>query len=384
MNDLIFSLENGIHQTIIKGTSITFLILSNFVNKIFENPLLSLRISSLFSAILFFISVIYIERKFFKLSNIYRNVAYISIVYVLVLQSFLFIGINDLLLNLFTSFIFIFLFYEIKKLDFDNKSKINYLLIGVFLGLMLCTRRMSLVYIPSFFIIILVSNFGNFNFFIKKSVYLVFGFGLILFSLNLPSLKENNKFSFDDKVLNHEINWAQWDYYNILKIHEGEGVRRKHVDIKDVKDYLIENGKESLPKTFFGMIFFDIEITLIEFYNGLSDSFFGFLRSLGLLFLFGLIYLLIKVKKFKYYKLKKHSNIVILFAISFTLIISFIVISFIQFRWFMVFIPLLIISLLNKLEEMEGRVSFKLFFLFSHLLVLFIMNLPFLINHYSS
>lgn len=383
MNDLIFSLENGINQTIIKGTSITFLILSNFVNKIFEDPLLSLRISSLFSAILFFISVIYIERKFFKLSNIYRNVAYISIVYVLVLQSFLFIGINDLLLNLFTSFIFIFLFYEIKKSNFDNKSKINYLLIGVFLGLMLCTRRMSLVYIPSFFIIILVSNFGNFNFLIRKSVYLVLGFSLILFSLNLPSLKENNKFSFDDKVLNHEINWAQWDYYNILKIHEGAGVRRKHVDINDVKDYLIENGKESLPKTFFGMIFFDIEITLIEFYNGLSDSFFGFLRSLGLLFLFGLIYLLFKVKDFKYYKLKKHSNIVILFAISFTLIISFIVISFIQFRWFMVFIPLLIISLLNKLEEIEGYASFKLFFLFSHLLILFIMNLPFLINHYN-
>lgn len=128
------------------------------------------------------------------------------------------------------------------------------------------------------------------------------------------------------------------------------------------------------------MITFDYKVTLIEFYYGLKDSFFGFLRSLGLLFLFGIGLLLFNIFNFSKINLKDNSNLIFLFAISFTILISFIVVSYIQFRWFMIFLPLLILSLLKKFQELKWNDNIKSIFLISHITFLFIMNLPFLLK----
>lgn len=277
LDDLLFAIKNSYYEAIVKGTSITFLILSGFINKIVENPILSLKISSFFSATIFFIITVFIERRFFKLSKNLRLVAYISIFYIIILQSYLFIGVNDLLLDVFATIVFLLIFFEVES---TNRSKINFFLIGIFVGFMLCTRKMSLVYLPSILVLLFFISNAKILDLTKNSIYLFIylfiGITIVLTILNFPSIVENKKLSFDDKVLKHEVNWAQWDYYNILKVQSGEIVRRKHVDINEVKEYLLKNGNNSLPNTFLEMITFDYKVTLIEFYYGLKDSFFWF------------------------------------------------------------------------------------------------------------
>lgn len=377
LEDILFYKENGLYQSIVKGVSITFLILSSIVDKFFNDPLLSLRSTSLLSSLVFFLTVVRMERKFFKLSIIYRNVAYISIIYIIVLQGFLFAGINDLLLDVFASLIFIFIFSEINNnKNFLVKSKINFLTIGVFLGLMLCTRKMSLVYIPSFILVLFLLKSFKFS----KLSYVLLGFLSVIFLLNYPSIIENGTLSFDDKVLKSEVSWSQFDYYNMLIIQEGHGVRGQHVELQEVEQYLDMNGAQSLPNSFFSMIFFNPKLTIIEFFYGLKMSFIGFLRSLGLLFIMGLFLFKIKIKDIFSFRINNYSQAIILFGISFTLLISFIVISYIQFRWFMVFLPFLIIGILKKFEELKIDGAIKNLLLLLHIIGLFIMNIPFLLK----
>lgn len=381
LEDILFYKENGLYLSIVKGVSITYLIFSAFVEEFVDNPLLSIRITSLISSLFFLVVTIIIERKYFRLSLNYRNVAYISILYVIVLQNSLFNGINDLLLDFFGSFVFLIIFLEMNNQENSLiRSKKNFLLIGVFIALMICTRKMALVYIPSFLFILILIRKTEPSKLVVKASYLFIGFIVVLFLLNYPSIKENGKLSFDDKILKADVNWSQFDYYNMLMIHKGKGIRGKHVNIKEVKNYIDINGTEALPTTFYEMIFFDIKLTLIEFLHGLKSSFIGFLRSLGLLFLLGLCFIKIKKGDLLIFKIKNPSNVIILFGLSFTLLISFIVISYIQFRWFMIFLPLIIISFLSNMEELKMNSTIKNILLLLHILSLFIMNIPYLLR----
>jgi len=193
--------------------------------------------------------------------------------------------------------------------------------------------------------------------------------------MNSYSLLKYEKLVWENKELPGEVNWAQYDYYNVIQNYNGELDRGKHSSVNDTKEYLKRNGKESLPDNFFAMIYFNWQITIYEFFIDYFTSLKYLIRLTGIAYIFGLIYLFKKI--FLGYKSEDRSILFfLLFTFIYPLSISFIVISNIQPRWFMFFLPISICVYFFLFTKIKS--SRKLIYLATNNLFLLIANLPFI------
>lgn len=351
-----------------------YLFLTYLFNLIIDNPILSLKTTSLIVGVILFFVLVLFDKKILRISSQINTTVYLWLAYLIVTQATIFQGINDILLALFGNLFFI------SYLMIKSKKCKNVLLISTLLALMLLTRKMALTYLLLFFCLyfILTFFFNNIHFNYRNGLQLLFTFSFVFIILNSYSLIKQQTFSFDDKILSGPVNWAQWDYHNALLVDSGDQERFKHINIKETEIYLNEHGQNSLPNNFYEMIFFNPILTIKEFFIDCTVATKYLIRQTGLLIFPFLIFLLVRIKKVYQTKSITKTDFIYFYSLLYFLMICFIVITNIQPRWFLVFLPITILLIskdLTKLSKENQR-----FFSILNNLTLIIMCLPYLIN----
>lgn len=378
-NDLEKAVNQGIVSVILDGTSVPFLILSKIINNFIGNPLFALRLSSFIASLLILFTLILFNKFYLKLNKWIFFSIFLSIIYVFLIQSYWLIGINDNLLAFFGILIFITPY-------FFNKKLVSYLLVGLFWALAIATRKMALtyftIYIISFLILAIRDKSCNNFFQLRKLPIILTSFIIFFLSLNIISLKEKGSFSFDDKILKGSINWAQWDYHNAILIDKNQQDRFQHININETADYLKTNGEDSLPSNFVEMVFFDPILTFKEFIIDLSYVLKYLLRETALLIVMFAYFALRRLSLFFNKNKISLDSFIYLFTIAYLVFISFIVITNIQPRWFMFFLPITILIIAKDLTLSFTEKQLRLFFTLNNILLVG-MILPHIINNIS-
>lgn len=383
--------DSGFSEANIIGNSVIFNLVSFVFHGLGLNKIMSLRATSLFFVVFSILLLIYFINRFYSyLPSIYKKSIIITSVNLMVVLSFWFAGVNDSLIASFMLLFFI-VFFNLKKNKKDNNEYKYFCYIGLIMGLMLTTRMMSIVIYPS---IILILG----NYFYKKRIpikalssrlaLLLFSFFIIVLSLNYPSLKENGKLSFQKKKISTEgVSWTQLQYLTVICFEKDLVEYGQHCTPEDVVNYLQENGINSLPNSSFEALTFNTSRTIKTTFREFVLLVKPYTRLLGLMFIVSLI-LFIKGILNKEIGLKKIlNNEILLFHFSYTFILTFIIINYIEVRWLMsvlVLIPVLFFTYFYKYIRNNNRNN-KLEFLFfcGHFLLLALMNVKFIINNYE-
>ena len=380
LNSLTLFQEGNYKSLFSEGCSIPFLILNILLEKITSNNLIAVKLSSFISAFFIFSTATILLFKLYKIRKIFAILCLIYILNLFAIRPDLFFGINEYTRDVFGYLILLIVLIE------PRLNKIHWVLIGFFFGMAILTRQMALSYL-------LVFIFSGYliNAIVKKSIvkleyekikknfFILVACGATIILFNSYNLLKFGLFSWENKELYGEINWAQYDYFNAIKNYNGELPRGKHSSIMEVKEYLDKNGKDSLPKSFFEMIYFDWKLTFYEFVIDYFTSLKYLLRLTGLLYFFGVGYLIKKIKKKDF--TRKNLLFIIAYSVVFPLAISFVVISNIQPRWFMFFLPLTLCSYFIIINNSQN--SKKLVFLTINNLILMIANIPFIYKNYD-
>ncbi len=373
--------REGNYSTLFKdGFSIPYLLLNILVGNFVDDSLQILRVSTYISGLIILIITAILIFKAFRIKGLIASISIIYILNLFAIRPDVFIGLNEYLKDMFGCLIF---FILIKKTKFGFK---DFIFIGILFGFAILTRPMSisffLVFIFSGLIFQLISLKVH-NSLVSNNVFLK---GFIIFSgclgtiviMNSYSLLKYEKLVWENKELPGEINWAQYDYHNVLQNYNGELDRGKHSSVNATKEFIEHNGKNSLPDNFFAMIYFDWKITIYEFFIDYFTSLKYLIRLTGISYIFGLVYLFKKIiSGYKY----EDRNILffLLFTFIYPLSISFIVISNIQPRWYMFFLPISICVYFFLFTKING--SRKLIYLATNNIFLLIANLPFIIEN---
>ncbi|WP_324721929.1 hypothetical protein [Salinimicrobium sp. HB62] len=377
LSDLTNANKYGLGKAILDGASITYLTISYYLNKLIQEPLYALKITSILSGTLMFLSLYFYNSKYLKIRGVLKKTLFLWIFYLFVIQTTFFAGVNDILLDLFGTLFLIVISLPVKQ---KNTFR-NAILLGFLIALILGTRKMALTYILTFWVIfiafsITIKNNRIFN--AKIGLIILLSFIAFFTLLNFYPLLHQKKFSFDDKVLKGTVNWAQWDYHNALLIDRGVQERFQHTNIPETQKFILENGDNSLPSTFLEMIYFDPALTFKEFFIDLFTSLKYIFRQTGFLALLFLFILTSHVHRIFKTKTVLSSDFIYIFSATYLLLISFIVITNIQGRWFMFFLPMLILSVGKDLSQLKPQKQ-QLVIILNNVL-LSIMCFPYLLN----
>jgi len=374
--------EKGYSAALSEGSSVLFNIAASFFNLFFSDTLLSLRFTSLFFGILSFLMVIKIQKTFFSLSKNYFILFIITSASILIVSSIFFAGINDTMIYFIIS-LMIFVMFKYQK---EKKIVKFSLIIGLLLGCMFLTRKMSVLYLPSIFLIlILLYNDLKIKTPLKlKSFIIIISVSALLVSaFNLPNLAKGKGISFHEKKLDKEITWQQLQYLTAIMNSNGDVENGQHATLDQVKQYIKKNGKESLPSSFLGTIFFDISFTVKQFFKNIFVQIIPITRLSGLVFLFLILF---GLQNFSKKSSNKHQY-VILFFFTFIISLCLIVINYIEPRWYVGLLILLTVPVFSFLQEYSQDKNKKevLNFIFINVQLLFIVtiNLPYIISNYK-
>ncbi|MFD2567791.1 glycosyltransferase family 39 protein [Pseudotenacibaculum haliotis] len=382
-----FFSENGYSEALAKGNSILFNLVASFVDFFASNPLFSLRITSLLFGILTIYMVLKIQKKFFSFDNkSYRNLAWITSVNVLIVSSILFLGINDTILYFLTALFFYYFLHLIQ-----NTTAVKYYIyLGIIYGLMLITRKFGIIYLLPI-LVVLFLFFRNerlqWKQVIKNASILFLSSILIVAAANFNNLTQGKGLSFNEKELDDEINWIQLQYLTALKNSQGELAYGKHVSVEDVKQYIKENGEDSLPEnSMVSSIFFDLGFTIKQSFRNVLTQTVPITRLTGILLMFIVLALLFNLRNKVKLKLPNKQYILI-FSFVYILSLCFIVISYVEPRWYvsvLVLMPLPILKLLEKSIEKNKNKEVLSFLMINAALLAFIaMNAKYVITNFK-
>lgn len=379
---------SGFSESNIFGNSTIFNLLAYGVHQIGFNELLSLRIVSLIFSVLSILVLWGFLIEFYKyLPKMYKIAILMTSINVLVVMSFLFSGINDSIITFFVLLLFV-ITYRIKLNPLLNK---NYILLGLVFGLMLCTRKMSILFYPIFSIILGVYFYINklkLRKIIGKTVLIFASFVSVLLIFNFPSILEKKKISFHEKTFDYkEYSWKQFQYLTAIKLEKGEVEYGKHCKREELDHYILENGINSLPNGSVEAIFFNIPRTIRDTSREFIFLFKPYTRLLGLIFIISIYILLEKIFRRKLSVKKIFLNEIFFFILSYSFILSLIVSSYVESRWLMsayVIAPVLLFSsFFNYYKGKRNETNIMVLVFSLHFLSLTVMNLKFLINNYK-
>jgi len=377
---------DGFYRANVVGNSTPFNSLAYLFYKITANELISLRLTSLFFGIATLIVVWFFYKKYFAIPFNYRLMAFITAANTLIIMSWIFVGIDDVILAFFTVLFFMVLF---KLKEGQKQNNYLYLFIGVILALMLSTREMSILFFPSVIIVLLSLGYlkkCSLKTTLKNSGLIISSFIIILVAINLPSLLENKTLSFHQKPLNSTVvNWSQLQYLSAIGEEQGTLPFGKHFSVEQVAKYLKENGQNSLPKTLKESIFFDFNRTIREFFKDLVYEIKPFARLLGWCFILNLMLFIWYLIKRKFILKNILNQQIFLFSIIYISIICFIIISYVETRWFsnvLVLLPIVFVERIYKFKTTYNLSdNFDFFVINLQLLSLTFMSLPYLFKN---
>lgn len=379
-------INKGYYSANVLGNSSTFNGISYLFYKITSNELMSLRLTSLTFGILSLAVLWIFYKKYFEVPNIYRFTAFITAVNTMIIMSWIFVGIDDVILS-FLTVLFFMCIYKLKKQTI--RTNYLYIAIGIIIALMLLTREMSVLFFPSIIIVLgalFYINNESTKAILTNSILMISAFIVILFTFNFPSLAENRKLSFHQKLINStEVNWTQLQYLAALGEEQGKLPHGKHFSVDEVAKYLKDNGQESLPKTLTESIFFDFSRTIREFFKDTLYEIKPFSRLLGLFFIFNLMLFILYLFKREFILNKILNQHLFLFSIIYILLVCFIVITYVETRWFsnvLLLLPIVFAERIYKFKtEYKLGDNFDFIMINLQLLSLTIMSLPYLINN---
>lgn len=362
---------NDSYGEIANGTTILYFYFIKAIDLFFKNTDYSFFLLNLISTLALVFLVYLTIKRFgsYKQTLPYLILSLFFIFQIFNMKSYLKAS-NDTFMGIFLALI-IFLFYDMYK---GNKENWKFLLSGILLGLTATIRPTFILALPfmlTMFFFILKNE--NFRFILVRVLGLVFLFLTTVLIFHYPSINEKNQLSFVDKNPKNGMNWAQRNYLGLSKIKEGKlPVHRdalwEETSFTEVKSYLEENGKDSLPRDIIEFIQKDPPLYLgLLIYNFLT-SLYELFRSYSFLIFIPLIYMIDK-KKFNF-------SLLFYFQI---LIVSSVCLTFIELRWLIGYHFLLLIGLIEILNQLKN--SRKLYILLNlSILTIFFLNLRSIIN----
>ncbi len=360
IRDLILLKDSGYSEAVRESISIPYIFLA-YPFSLLMTEYLSLRLVNIIISI-GLVCYLLFGRKIRAMNFWNAYIFFFSTV------GYFYFGTNDLL---FFAGIIIFLteayfFFEEGKMRFP---------VLAFTGLIISffTRSLILVYLPLIILTFVLLFAGKYRF--KKKLIIPGIILMLLLVLNIPSLVENSKLSYDDKRPPNGFTWTQRQYLAQLLVNEGIIPNNNHPSWEEVGIYLKENGVESLPRTMPESLFFDLRLTLKEF---IKDSFttivFSF-RQIALGLILPIVLLLFPKGTYSF-----KSNLFTLICMAYVILtFSFIIISFVELRWLC---PVFVLSIVHYGTVTSSDFKYKDFITnLNNIMIILMMGYSFFSNH---
>lgn len=334
INDLNFIKERGWAEAIQKNISIPYMLLVYPLSLFVEN-FVALRLGNVILLIAFLVYLLTTKRS--------RNTLLVPyFLFYFGAAAYFFFGSNDTLFSISLSVFFI----EAYRSGSGEKSNLPLALSGLFVAVF--TRELILVYLPVIF-------FGLFLLVRKKeikftTILMPLVLFLLLFSLNFPSLMVNGSLSYDKKDPPRavEATWTQRQYYAQLLVNDGKLNFHSHPTWKETEDYLLKNGRDSLPNSVVSGLTHNIPLTIKEFLKDFFYILIYHMRTVGFMLISILIMAGIYLKQGKSWDIKYFTSLT---AIAVMAIFGLIIISYIELRWLA---PIFILAIFS-FSDAEGR-----------------------------
>ena len=333
-------ISNGAYFEIEKGTSVMY----NFA--LYPIYLLVGDVKEtfiIFNSLCIVLSIILGVYLLYKISirldiNIFFTYFLCSIyIFYIISQKFINILAND---DSFMGLLYlIIIYFSIKNIE--SPKHYYFSIIGFILGLCLGTREIAILFFPFILYMIYCSNAKAKNL-IYFSIPLIFTILIIHF----PSIMAGNGLSFYNKNP-EDVNWIQKNHLAISEIEKSTGIfnikpwsiwRANTFD--DVREYLKQNGENSLPKGFLDIVFnHPMQLIKMTLFN-LLFLFKYYFKTIGGFILIPLIFLFRK-------------NFFLLPFLYFCFIFCFVAYSHVELRWLSGIEIMLFISILTGCQYLK-------------------------------
>lgn len=329
--------QKGWSDAVRFGISIPHLIIVYPFSFLFPNYL-ALRLVNLMLIALFFRYIWSIQYR--------EGILYAILLSYISTVSFYLFGTND------TLFIFGLAIFLIETYTYLAKGHMNYPILA-FSSLLISffTRQMVVFYIP----IILVSLCLLYkNYVTVKNLTVPLLLMTLLVILNIPSLINENRLSYDNKKAPDGLAWPQIAYLSTIESNQHIRTEGDHPNWDEVRMYLKNHGEHSLPRTYGESIFYDLKLTLLEFPEDFVVALKGCIRQVGLLLFLPLL------GYFYSTELSRKKFLYVITAFYGTLIIfSFVILAIVELRWIGAIALLMIITSFDMLRNLELRVRYR-------------------------
>ena len=351
--------EVGLYQAMTEGFSYLFILLTILINSIIDNEYISMRIIGIVSSIgIFFICKVLFQQL--KIDVRYDHIFLLTIAFFLTRRHSFIQGIPDRLMQLviLLGFYYFFRWYY-------QREKLKYIIFsGIFLGISLWLRSFSFIFLLGFsllFIVLLTFQKRELSLpFLKQGI--LWGAIIITIALipQIPSLSENGTFAFENKSKSSiEHSWAHRNWFtHIAQKKSNSFFCYKRVTWEELGRHVDSYGGNakipvSIVEKFKADRKFFVDNILSNFFRLLFLSVYccGFLGILFLDFIRKPEQLLYKVNNYR-----KDYLIGCLMLIMITgLVLSTIIIGYIEWRWYT--LPLLLSILLGiyKLQNIQNN-----------------------------
>ncbi len=227
----------------------------------------------------------------------------------------------------------IIIYFSIKNIE--SPKHYYFSVIGFILGLCLGTREIAILFFPFILYMIYYSNAK-----VKNLIYFVIPLVFTILIIHFPSIIAGNGLSFYNKNP-EDVNWIQKNHLAISEIEKSTGIfnirpwsiwRANTFD--DVREYLKQNGENSLPKSFLDVVFnHPAQLIKMTLFN-LLFLFKFYFKTIGGFILIPLIFLFRK-------------NFFLLPFLYFCFVFCFVAYSHVEIRWLAGIEMMLFISVLT-------------------------------------
>ena len=333
-------ISNGAYSEIEKGTSVMY----NFA--LYPIYLLVGDVKEtfiIFNSLCIILTIILGVYLLYKISirfdiNIYFTYFLCSIyIFYIISQKFINILAND---DSFMGLLYlIIIYFSIKNIE--SPKHYYFSIIGFILGLCLGTREIAILFFPFILYMIYYSNAK-----VKNLIYFVIPLVFTILIIHFPSIIAGNGLSFYNKNP-EDVNWIQKNHLAISEIEKNNGIfnirpwsiwRANTFD--DVREYLKQNGENSLPKSFLDVVFnHPAQLIKMTLFN-LLFLFKFYFKTIGGFILIPLIFLFRK-------------NFFLLPFLYFCFVFCFVAYSHVEIRWLAGIEIMLFISILTGCQYLK-------------------------------
>lgn len=333
-------ISNGAYSEIEKGTSVMY----NFA--LYPIYLLVGDVKEtfiIFNSLCIILTIILGVYLLYKISirfdiHIYFTYFLCSIyIFYIISQKFINILAND---DSFMGLLYlIIIYFSIKNIE--SPKHYYFSVIGFILGLCLGTREIAILFFPFILYMIYYSNAKA-----KNLIYFLIPLVFTILIIHFPSIIAGNGLSFYNKNP-EDVNWIQKNHLAISEIEKSTGIFNikpwsiwKANTFDDVREYLKQNGENSLPKSFLDVVFnHPMQLIKMTLFN-LLFLFKYYFKTIGGFILIPLIFLFRK-------------NFFLLPFLYFCFIFCFVAYSHVELRWLSGIEIMLFISILTGCQYLK-------------------------------